>query len=60
MSEELLADLIAYHREQARLSEELGRLARDVALLAAQVADLRRSWPTDPAHLILIDEERTH
>jgi hypothetical protein len=56
MIAEPLEDLIAYHREQARLSEELGRLAADLAVLAREVSDLKRSWPADGPHLVIVDE----
>ena len=56
MSVELLEDVIAYHRELSAVRTELGRLAADLARLAAAVADLRRDWPTDPAHFVLTDD----
>jgi len=36
--------------------EDVPELARDVALLAAQIADLKRSWPQDAPHLVIVDE----
>jgi hypothetical protein len=56
MTDELLADIVNYHRELAAVREELGRLVADVARLSVQVADLRRDWPIDPAHFVIVDD----
>jgi hypothetical protein len=54
MTTELIEDLVAYHRELSSVKTELGRLARDLALLSAAVADLKRDWPA--ANIVLVDE----
>ena len=58
MTSELLEDVIAYHRELAAVREQLGRLAADLAILARQVADLKRDWPQDAPHFILVDSDQ--
>jgi cell division protein FtsB len=57
MSAELLEDVIEYHRELAAVRAELGRLVADVARLSVQVADLKRDWPRDEPHFIVIDDK---
>ncbi|HZN12216.1 MAG TPA: hypothetical protein VFC61_11080 [Blastocatellia bacterium] len=56
MSADLMIDVFEQGREIARLSSELGRLTADCARLAAAVADLKRDWPTDPAHFVIVDD----
>jgi hypothetical protein len=60
MSAELIEDIVAYHREVAAVRAELGRLAADLARLAAAVADLKRAWPTDAPHLVILDDAQVH
>jgi cell division protein FtsB len=57
MTAELLKDVINYHRELASVRAELGRLVADVARLSAAVADLKRDWPTDAAHIVIVDDQ---
>jgi cell division protein FtsB len=58
MTTELLVELIEQERERSRLEVELGRLAADVAILARQVADLKRDWPQ--ASIVVVDEANVH
>jgi hypothetical protein len=45
MREELLEDMIEYHKELGAVKAELGRLAADLARLSVAVADLKADWP---------------
>jgi len=60
MSADLLSDIVEQAKATARLEAELGHIARDLALLAAQVADLKRSWPQDPAVFTIEDSHQVN